>query len=363
MNNLSPRLIGHTPVVFLLMIVAQLSFSSCERAFMYDSTATPMHTFDYLWQRVDQQYSMFDVKGVDWQAVYDSLRPQVTDTMGDDSLFALCASMLNCLNDGHVNLVSSFDASRSESVHHRFHAQSGIDVDLVVLDYLGVGYHSTGGMVHGPLCDGKVMYLYYGSFSNTVSVSGLRRIVDSYPEAQGMILDLRGNGGGNLANIDRILRVMPSHGQVLYRSQIKAGPAHDAFTPLEPTYAPQSVTDPFSLPVIVLVDRGCFSATSTIAIATQAYDNIFLMGDTTGGGLGLPTMGTLPNGWVYRFSITRTIALDGRNYENGVPPDILLPFDRERAHTLRRDNIIDSACALILGQSLVADNKMPIQSN
>ena len=71
------------------------------------------------------------------------------------------------------------------------------------------------------------------------------------------------------------------------------------------------------------------------------------MGDTTGGGLGLPTCGTLPNGWVYRFSITRTLALDGCNYENGVPPDILLPFDREQAFRLRRDNIIDSACLLI----------------
>ena len=102
------------------------------------------------------------------------------------------------------------------------------------------------------------------------------------------------------------------------------------------------------LPVLVLVDRGCFSATSTFAIATQAYDNIRLMGDTTGGGLGLPTMGTLPNGWLYRFSITRTLALDGKNYENGVPPDILLPFDRRKAQTEGRDNIIDSACAIIL---------------
>ncbi len=347
MKHIFPHKSSFHRLTTLGLFMSLLLTSGCEKAFMYESRGDAVRTFDHLWQRVDQQYSMFDVKQVDWQAVYDSLRPKVTDTMEADSLFALCAAMLNCLNDGHVNLYSSFDASRSDTVHRRFYAQSGIDIETVVLSYLGVGYHSTGGMAHAPLCGGQVIYIYYGSFSNTVSLAGLRHIIASYPNAKGMILDLRGNGGGNLLNIDRILGVMPSHGQVLYRSQIKSGPAHDSFTPLVPTYAPVNDGDIFSLPVVVLIDRGCFSATSTFAIATQAYDNILLMGDTTGGGLGLPTCGTLPNGWVYRFSITRTLALDGCNYENGVPPDILLPFDREQAFRLRRDNIIDSACLLI----------------
>ena len=127
-----------------------------------------------------------------------------------------------------------------------------------------------------------------------------------------------------------MLGVMRSEGQVLYSSQIKAGAAHDCFTELVPTYAPVNKDEGFGLPVAVLVDRGCFSAASTFAIATQAYDNMFLMGDTTGGGLGLPTMGTLPNGWLYRFSITRTIALDGKNYENGVPSFFRIIFSARR---------------------------------
>ena len=336
------------PMFFLLLSGGAMFLAAgCEKALMNEGSTSPVSTFDYLWQRVDEQYSMFDVKGVDWCAVYDSLRPKVYEEMEDDSLFAVCAAMLNCLDDGHVNLVAPFDASRSIAVHRRFFAESGIDVNCVVLNYLGVGYHSTGGVAYGSLCNGKVVYVYYGSFSSGVSEAGLRRIVAMYPDAQGMILDIRGNGGGDLSNVVRLLGVMRSEGQMLYSSQIKAGAAHDCFTELVPTYAPVNKDEGFGLPVAVLVDRGCFSAASTFAIATQAYDNMFLMGDTTGGGLGLPTMGTLPNGWLYRFSITRTIALDGKNYENGVPPDILLKFDREAASTLGRDNIIDSACALI----------------
>ena len=51
---------------------------------------------------------------------------------------------------------------------------------------------------------------------------------------------------------------------------------------------------------------------------------------------------------MYRYPVTRTFALDGKNYENGVPPDIYCPFDRQAAQTLGRDNIIETACQLIL---------------
>ena len=334
----------------LLLFIA-LVLTSCERALMSDDLqATAPNTFDYLWQRFDQQYSMFDVKGVDWRAVYDSLRPRVYSGMTADSLFAVCATLLGTLNDGHVNLYAGFDVSRADSLYYRFYTQGGIDVNTMVLNYLGIGYHSTGGMAHTALCDGKVLYIYYGSFSNAVSTSLFRRIIMSYPDALGMVLDLRGNGGGSLSNVINILKMMPSHGQRLYSSQIKSGPAHDDFTPCVDTDAPDVSDDTtiFTRPVVVLVDRGCFSATSVFAICTQAYDNMVLMGDTTSGGLGLPSMGYLPNGWRYRLPVTRTRALDGNNYENGVPPDILLPFNRQMAQTLGRDNVIDSACRYIL---------------
>ena len=338
-------------VSLILLLTIVLTFGSCERMLMNDDMpATAPNTFDYLWQRFDQQYSLFDVKGVDWQAVYDSLRPRVYSGMTPDSLFAVCAAMLGTLADGHVNLYAGFDVSRADSLYYRFYTQRGIDVNTVVLNYLGMDYHSTGGMAHTGLCNDSVIYIYYGSFGSTVSVSLFRRIIQSYPNAKGMVLDLRGNGGGTLSNVINILSQMPSHGQQLYSSQIKAGPAHNDFTPLVATYAPDCSSDTtiFTRPVVVLIDRGCFSATSVFAICTQAYDNMVLMGDTTSGGLGLPSMGYLPNGWRYRLPVTRTVALDGNNYENGVPPDILISFDLHRAQTMGRDNIIDSACSYIL---------------
>lgn len=337
-------------ILFSLLLTVLLAACTHQFDGVYDNT--PVGNFECLWQTIDQKYCFIEEKDIDWQAVHDYYLPLVKGLDKDDykGLFDLMDRMLDTLNDGHVNLYAGFDLSRSDSLYYRFYAEGGIDVNTLVLNYLGVDYHSAGGMAHKGLCGGKVLYIYYGSFSNTVSVPLFRRIIRSYPEAQGMVLDLRGNGGGTLSNVIKILSLMPSHGQRLYSSQIKSGPDHDDFTPWVDTYAPDVTDDTtvFTRPVVVLVDKGCFSATSVFAICTQAYDNMVLMGDTTSGGLGLPSMGYLPNGWRYRLPVTRTQALDGKNYENGVPPDILLPFDRQAAQTLGRDNIIDSACNYIL---------------
>ncbi|MFN5371820.1 MAG: S41 family peptidase, partial [Bacteroidia bacterium] len=97
----------------------------------------------------------------------------------------------------------------------------------------------------------------------------------------------------------------------------------------------------YTKPVMVLVDRGSYSATTFFSLSTKAMDNVTLVGDTTGGGGGLPNGGQLPNGWTYRFSITRLLDLNKQNFaESGVPPDILASFNW---NDLNRDEIIDRA--------------------
>ena len=104
----------------LLFGLLALCFASCERAFMdADEPSTPVNVFDYLWNKVDQQYAFFDVKGVDWDSVYKVYRPMVTEDMDKEDLFDVCAAMLNTLQDGHTNLISGFNVSRNDSVFYR----------------------------------------------------------------------------------------------------------------------------------------------------------------------------------------------------------------------------------------------------
>ena len=328
---------------FLLLCL--LAFASCERAFMeQDEPRNPINVFDYLWNQVDQNYTFFDVKGIDWDSVREVYRPKVNDDLKSDSLFRVCAAMLNTLRDGHTNLISGFDVSRNDSVYYKMFAEKNIDEDVVFLNYLTVYHHTTGSFMHNAIRDGKVAYLRYSSFSNVVNESVLKYLVNYYKNCSGMILDLRQNGGGSLDNVSKLLSIFDNHNQLLYQTQVKSGPGHDAFKDAETVYAADSsvLDNPYTKPVAVLIDRGSYSATSFYAICTMAFDNVKLFGDYTGGGLGIPNGGMLPNGWVYRFSVSRTLANDGQNYENGVPPDVRVLLD-PTSTAQGIDNVIETA--------------------
>ena len=335
-------------IIFLGFLT--LCFASCERAFMESDTGDdPVSVFDYLWNKVDQQYAFFDVKGIDWDSVRAVYRPMVTDDMDKEDLFDVCAAMLNTLQDGHTNLISGFNVSHNDSVYYRMYAHRNINTEVVVLNYLTINYHSTGAFSHNAIRDGRVAYVRYGSFESAISEGALKYITDRYKDCDGMILDLRQNGGGSIDNIRMMLSIFDNHKQPLYCSQIKSGPGHDDFTELETVYATDTciLETPYTKPVAVLIDRGSYSATSFFALCTKGYGNIRLFGDYTGGGLGLPNGGALPNGWTYRFSITRTLDMAGNNYENGMPPDERVILD-SAATAQGIDNVIEAAADWIM---------------
>ena len=336
-------------IIFSLLALA---FASCERAFMEkDEPNNPVNVFDYLWDQVDRNYTLFDVKGIYWDSVREVYRPMVTDDMDDYQLFDVCAAMLNTLRDGHTNLYSSFDASRNDSVYYKMYAERNINTEVVLLNYLTVYHHTTGSFAHNAIRDGRVAYIRYSSFSNDVSTDLMKYMAEYYKDCDGMILDLRQNTGGSMTNIQNLLSIFDNHGQPLYKTQVKKGPGHDEFADAVTVFAADSSImgqgKAYTKPVAVLIDRGSYSATSFFSVCTQGYDNIKLFGDHSGGGMGIPNGGTLPNGWNYRFSTTRTIALDGHNYENGVPPAVRVLLDP--ACTAQGiDNVIETAADWIM---------------
>ena len=335
----------------LLCCLVALTFASCENIISdTDAPDNPVNVFEYFWNKLDTQYSFFDIKGIDWDSIHEVYRPMVYDEMTDDSLFNVCAAMISTLKDGHTNLWSDFNISHSDSLFYLMIEGSQLNMNVVSANYLTSHGYTTGSFKHNFVRNGEVAYINYSSFGNSITDNDLRFVLDRYKDCKGMIIDLRNNGGGSSANMMKLLSIFDNHGQELFKSQIKSGPAHDEFTDYRTVYAADSSflgKNPYTKPVAVLIDRGSFSATSFFSVATQAYPNIELFGDYTSGGMGMPNGGTLPNGWHYRFSITRTIALDGNNYENGVPPYQRVLLDP--AMTAQGiDNIIETAADWII---------------
>ena len=339
----------HIALAFLAFV---LLCSSCEKAFMEKETSSdPVSTFEYLWKTVDEQYSFFDVKGVDWDSVYAVYNPKVSEKISDDSLFSVLGAMLNTLNDGHTNLVSPFDISHNEQVYRKMYENNNINTNVVVLNYLTINYHTTGSFAHNALRDGKIAYLRYSSFSNSIADDDLVYLVNKYKNTKGMIIDLRQNGGGSVDNVWNLMKLFPSGTRHLYKTQIKNGPKHDDFSDISIVKQPEhDDKTTYGHPIVVLTDRGSYSATSFFSLCIKSnFPEATIVGDTTGGGLGLPNGGELPNGWTYRFSITRTLDNNDNNYENGMPPDVTVILDPlQTAQGI--DNVIETACDILLNK-------------
>ena len=324
----------------ILIIISIFLLSSCEKVIFEDDIATdnPFKNFEYLWNECDQKYSYFDVKGIDWDAIKVKYEAKLYEGMSDDSLFNVMGDMLNELRDDHVNLKSNFNQSGYDVSQF---GQDNFDFRIITDHYLSDRVYYTGPFIHDFIDNGEIGYIRYGAFTGSIDKTNIDFVLNRYKNTKGLILDLRENGGGVSTDVFALLSRFVDSDVTIYYSRIKDGPEHDDFSEPEAVHLHPYDGIRYHKKVIVLVDRGTFSAGSFTSLATKAIPNMVLMGDTTGGGLGSPNGGQLPNGWTYRFSITQTLTLDkSPDYENGVPPDITVLLDWS---DLTKDEVIDRA--------------------
>src|SRR5690554_231724 len=323
----------------LLLILSVLLFSSCEKMLFKKDLGSidPLVNFDYLWNEVDQKYSYFELKNINWNQIGSTYRAMLSENSSEEELFSVLAAMLNELRDDHTNLITPFNIS---SYNVALTGPKNFRARTIEEFYMPNPWR-TGALTHDFLSNNEVGYIRYGSFMSEFSDDQMDLVLERYKNTKGIILDLRENGGGSIFNVPKLLgRFVDSKTLVGY-SITRNGSAHNEFGDKEEFYITAHDGVKYTKPIIVLIDKGSYSATTFFAVATKAFPNITLMGDATGGGGGLPNGGQLPNGWNYRFSISQLLDLNGNNYaENGVPADINEAFDWS---DLTKDEILDKA--------------------
>lgn len=322
-----------------------LFLCSCEKLLFEEDLASsnPMDNFEYLWNECNEKYAYFELKNIDWNQVRATYSPKIHEGMTEDSLFTVLGEMLTELRDDHANLFSDFNVSFYGVAYL---AQDNFDWRIIVDHYLAQDYYISGPFRHNFLENGQIGYIRLASFTGTIEDEHLNFILTRYKDTKGLILDIRENGGGKIANVFTILSRFVDTASLVNYSVIKTGPGHNEFSEPEPVMIQPFNGVRYSQQVAVLTDRGTYSSGSLLALATKALPNLFMVGDTTGGGLGMPNGGQLPNGWTYRFSVTQSLTLDQKpDFEQGVPPDITIPFNWDN---LTNDEILDRAILELL---------------
>ena len=150
-------------------------------------------------------------------------------------------------------------------------------------------------------------------------------LIRAHGDAPGLVLDLRGNGGGSAAMADAIASAFFSKRTVIARTQTRSGrPVSLLGVPLiRGERVAEGRADAYAGPVAVLVDSATASAAEALASALQANGRARVFGETSCGCL-LAFLGhmKLPGGGELAYSEVGYIDVRGERIEGrGILPD------------------------------------------
>lgn len=332
----------HLNILFLL--IGLLCATSCIREDV--SGNTPEANFESLWKIIDEQYCFLDYKkqeyGLDWDQVHETYAKRITPSMGWEALFEVLSEMVAELRDGHVNLTSSLASSQYRQWFDSYPRNFSDSIQSI---YLKKDYKQSSGLTY-QILENNIGYIYCSSFSNGIGDGNLDQTLNRLAICDGLIIDVRNNGGGNLTTAQKLASRFTNQKTLVGYMTHKTGKGHSDFSNPYPVYIEPSNGIRWQKRAVVLTNRRSFSATNDFVNSMKQFPLITIVGDKTGGGSGLPFTSEIPCGWSIRFSASPMLDPQMNQIEFGINPDVKVDMTSEDMQK-GKDTMIEIACKLL----------------
>jgi hypothetical protein len=339
--------------------------------------------FDAFWNGMNTNYMFWDIETVNWDNMYKTyksrfeyLDQQKNDPQAAQKAAQYLVDMTKDLSDSHLNLtfngfanyviagypIQSMTFSPS-GIRHQLRGdrnpipRSTFDV-VIPNNYLtkaetgtdGNGFRINLGII--PSNNKKILYLEYSAFqlgneyyAPNSTTTPVKPVIDHFfqytkdPSIDGLIIDLRGNPGGSIPDLDFLLgRLTTSQAHVCY-TRTKNGNDRLDYTPWVKGYVhPQPGASDFTKPISVLVDMYSASMSEMTSLSIKAmFPKAKLVGEQTWGATGpIPSNDVRYLGGQFTAANFVQIYCSGVeyrdknlvSYENkGITPDITVAYD------------------------------------
>jgi hypothetical protein len=362
-------------LLFLLVVLVACSCAEevAPNVHAYDDPADFDQVFDTFWIRMDQNYVFWDIDTTHWDDVYATYKPLFHEldirNAGDvQQATDYFRQMTSGLVDGHYVLQFTSEHLPGGSVidpaferkQRASDYRGPFNFQNIVRPYLDEGYQfarspvsslsaETLSTISGTI-NREILYFscntmhlaeaYFSTSENaskTVITNFLDNLSDPSLPAKGVIIDLRGNNGGTLADLNFLLSFFTAERKQFGYTHYRSGPDRLDFTPWIDSFVnPDGGTPASDLPVILLGDRYTASEAELIIAAFQTDAKNTFVGETTYGATGIVTMNELYAAGSFKVgnflnvqaSAAAFRSLSGKRYERvGIDPDIAVPFN------------------------------------
>jgi carboxyl-terminal processing protease len=322
-----------------LAILSFILICGCEKALLGPGTEnnTPIGNFNALWKTLDEKYGQFTVKEVDWDSLYNYYRAQISPATTENELWDIFSKLLTPLNDAHITLFNRDYSSWYTPWNIDFERKKEFDAGLIKNKYLSDPKTAGEGVLtYGKIKNDNIGYIYistFGPVSNGKNwVTDIDRVLEELSSSDGLIIDVRNNGGGFLVNVLYIASAFVDKKITYFFIRKKNGPGHNEFgEPVAKIVVPRFDEPLYKEKIILLTNRFSSSGSEATAQIFKNIPNAIQIGDTTTGALGEVThVAQLPNGWTLNYPCTLTLTPDGNCLEGiGIPPVIHVENTRE----------------------------------
>lgn len=189
------------------------------------------------------------------------------------------------------------------------------------------------------MLDNSIGYIEVSSFDGVTGEQFREALMDLESQGQkGLIIDLRGNGGGRLdIVVDMLDRMLPEG--IIVSTKTKDGKGEE-YTSTD--------KEQFDKPLVVLIDENSASASEVFAGAIQDYEIGKLVGTNSFGKGIVQTIFELEDGSALKLTTSEYFTPNGRNiHGDGLKPDVEVELEEELLTKLNveksEDNQIQTA--------------------
>ncbi|MBN2046271.1 MAG: hypothetical protein JW750_00400, partial [Anaerolineaceae bacterium] len=197
--------------------------------------------------------------------------------------------------------------------------------------------------VEGKMLEEDIAYILLSNYGQDTAKDFRDTLQDLLKnDPKGLILDLRGNGGGYLQTAVDLTSEFLQEGQFVLHEEYGDGERQS--WAVKPGGIAQDI------PLIVLVDFTSASASEITAGAIQDYERGLLVGTTTYGKGSVQNIVPLSDDQgAVRITVARWLTPKDRQiHEIGLEPDVVIEFDTDVYETDGTDNQLEKAIELLL---------------
>jgi len=362
-----------------------------------------VESFDIVWTTILERHWEPEISGLDWNAVRDELRPQVLQATTMDSARAPIEEMIDRL-DGQVLVTAVADDSPAEQAgvrrgwiiesidgealapalskvaeqfgdtlyaamalagtakrrlagpvgaEHELALRDGsgktVDVSLKLAEQRGnkleVGFLPPMHVwIDYERIEGSIGYIAFNMFIDPARVMRVfNEAMESFMDADGVIIDLRGNPGG------MAMMAMGMAGWLIEEKNLHLGTMITRDNELKIVVFPRPKV--YGGPVAVLVDGLSGSCSEIFSGGLQDLGRARIFGSRTAGAVLPSAIEKLPNGDGFQYAFANYVSAGGAVLEGvGVIPDSVAEPNRE-ALLNERDTALDAAVAWVRSQN------------